>query len=246
MTETATPGMGHNKPPFDATYIDGAKGKVREFADAAGDWLDLKTITTDEQAEKLNDFIKGTRDLAKLIEAQRVKDKEPWLTGSREVDAAYAPLMAPLKASITKARDLLTGFMNRKKAAEEAERQAEVERLRKERETAEKELAASQARNDVMTEAEREADLKKLDKAEKKAARPTRVKVASATGGGRSVGLRTIRTAKLIKRRTAFLYLEERHGEEIDALLVSLANRELRGGAKSVDGFEIVETTKAT
>lgn len=236
MTESTTSAseaditIGHNRPPhFDPEEVAGYKARVADFADAAGEWLDLEKIETEEQASKLNDYITGARQLAKEIEEARKAAKQPHLDAGSAVDNAYKPLTNPLEKAVAKVKALLTAFALAKAEREEKARLEAIRKAREEHEAAEKAAREAASRNDVMGESEAEARLKEAEKAAKKAetARPTG-QIASATGGGRTAALRPYYDARVIGVKQAVLWAIETHPADVMDLLTRLANAEKR------------------
>lgn len=90
--------IGHNRPPpVDPQILAEKEAQVVAFLDAAGEWLDLKEIQTDEQAGYLTDFIAGARAKTREIEEFREDAKRPHLEAGRAVDAAVKPLTEKLR-----------------------------------------------------------------------------------------------------------------------------------------------------
>lgn len=126
MPDTA-PTAGHNAPPANAA-------RVTALIDAANIWLrDVKAISSDEQAARCQDFIRQIDATAKVIDGERKKEKEPYLTGAALVDTSYNAMLRPLQTAKTLLAPLRDGWLR------EIRRHQDEERLR----TA---LAAEEAR----------------------------------------------------------------------------------------------------
>lgn len=239
--------FGHNRPPpFDADALAEHERRAREFADAAGDYLDLGEIASEEDAQRLNDYMAGARKLRKEIDAARVAEKKPHDEAAKAVQAAFAPVLAILDKSVDKVKPLLTDYLRRKKEAADAEKRRKEHEAARAREEAARLAAQAAARNDVAGEAEAEAAAKEAARLEKEAARSAKAVVASATGGTRSAGLRTARTAEITNINQVFMHY--RSHPEVAALLTRLATADVR--AKDVDetaipGIRIIETQVA-
>ena len=203
-------GMGGNRPPLiDPDLLAREKARVQTFADAAGDWLDLGKIDTEEQAAKLHDYITGARAVAKQVDAARAEAKKPHDDAAKAVQATFRPLLDAIETAIGRVRPMLTDYLQRKKAAAKAEaerKRAEAARLAREAEEA---RAAAEARHDVLGEAEAAAAAEAAEKAAAEAARPARANVASYSGGGRSAGLRTQKSVVVDNIRQAFLAVQD-------------------------------------
>lgn len=245
MTE-AIAEIGHNRPPvYDATAVEAFEAKVREHADAAGAWLDKGEIGSEEDAERLNDLLAGCRALAKQIDDKRKAEKEPHLAAGRAVDTAFKRLTEPLSRTMDRLKPLLTGWAQKKRAEQEAARQAEIAAARKAEEEAREAAEKAAKRHDTMGEAEAAARLEAAQKAEREAERrKASGAIHSATGGGRTAALRTYRAARVVNVRRAFMALEEEFGAEIAEFLEGLANRRIRaakGKPVEIAGIEIIE-----
>lgn len=235
--------IGGNKPPvYDSDRFAELAGIVKQRADDVGAWLDLREITTEEQAEKLNDQIAGLRALAKEIEDQRKKDKEPHLEAGREVDRVFKDLSRPMDLALDKLKTLLTAWARKKAAEKETERQRKEAEASRIEEEARKDAEAAAARNDVIGEAEADARQAEVDRLRKGAAETTRINVASYTGGGRTAALRSYFSAGIKSRRQAFITLESLgYAPQLDEALVRLGNDALRKGHRDLPGFTVTE-----
>lgn len=245
--EDAPPPAGHNNPPpYDVDRYGALVAAARDFADAGGEWLDLKAIETEEQARYLVDFIDGARKKLKEVEAWRVDAKRPHDEAGKAVQTAAAKPKDILDASIRKALDLLTPYQQAKKRAEEEEARRRAEEARRQREEADRLAAQAAARNDIAGEVEAERLKKEAEKAAEAAARPVSGAVGSATGGGRTVALVKVRTAVIDEPLKVFLFFRNR--PEVLDVLQRLANGYVRAAAfdgNPIPGTHIVEEERA-
>jgi hypothetical protein len=202
--------LDHNRPPLiDPDLLDREKTRVRDFADAAGAWLDKGKLESDEDAGKLKDFIDGARGVVKQIDAARTEAKKPHDDAAKAVQAAFKPLLDTIENAIARTKPMLTVYLEEKRLAEEA-RRAEAARIaREEAQRAAEAAAAAQARHDVMGEAEAAAALEAAQAAEKAAQREFKVGIASASGGGRTAALRGQKVATIVNIRQAFLAVQD-------------------------------------
>ncbi len=121
-----------------AAYDDMAHAElnahVSVFCDAAGKWLDIKTVQTVDQAERLTDFITGARGLFKRVEDARKAAKKPWDDLGAEVQEAFTPLTAKLD-KLGKTMKAMQGDWLRREsdrlAREKAKAEAEARAARK-------------------------------------------------------------------------------------------------------------------
>lgn len=236
----------NNPPPFDAEAHGALAQRVNDFILAAGDWMDLGEIETEEQSQKLTDFVAGARKTFSAVEDARKAAKKPHDDAGAAVQAAFAPLAEKIKRAADRAKLMQSRYLA-KKQAEEAERKrrelAEAEERRKDAE-----LAAAQAatRNDIDGEVEAEAALKAAQKDIKAASRATKTTAQSATGGGRTMSLRTIYSAQIENINHAFVTYRDH--PEVAELLIRLANAEIRsqaGEKAAPKGFTLKEEKKA-
>jgi hypothetical protein len=220
-------GLGHNNPPpFDPEKLAAADARVKEWMDAAGDWLDLGEIRSEDQAARLTDMIDGARKVFKAVDEERKEAKKPHDEAGKAVQAAYTPLLDRLERTVAKLKPLMAKWLTKKEAEAEAERarmEAEAKRLAEE---AERLAAEAAARNDINAEIEAEEAAKAAARMAKEAARETGVNAKSATGGARTVSLREQRFAVLDNPFKAFAHFQK-HPDMI-ALLERLATAELR------------------
>lgn len=216
--------------PYDAAKHAAFKLRVTAFADACGKWRDLKKIDTAEQSGKLTDFVTGARGIEKLIEEQRKTEKKVWDDKGKVVQAAYADLLDVMKRAIDSVKPLQADWLTRE-AARMAREKAEEKRIADEK-AAEAERLAQQAaaRNDVMGEAEAERLRKEAEKGQRAAARPVKAKAGSASGGGRAMSLRNVRTAEIHSQNGVYMHFRE--DQRVIALLQQLANEAVRAGVE--------------
>ncbi len=104
MTDGPPP-AGHNLPPLvDPELLAKEQKRVADFADAAGAWLDLGGIETEEQAGKIKDFIDGARRVKAQLDMAHAVAKKPHLEAGRAVDATFRPLTAAIDNAIKRVR----------------------------------------------------------------------------------------------------------------------------------------------
>lgn len=242
MDDQAMTGMGHNNPPpYDPEVVANLEARVRELADAGGEWLGLEKIETEGQAEKANDFIKQARDASKEVEDARTKAKKPHLEAGKAVDEKFKSLTAPLDTLVAKLKKPLAAFAAEKQRQLDEERRRKQEEARKAEEEAERLRREAEARNDVIGMAEAEAAEKAAAKASKAAAKPARANIASATGGGRTMAMRTTYRAEVENLNKAFSFFRDHEyfGPKLRETLERMAEAERRAqdGAKSIPGI---------
>lgn len=238
------PRTHNNPPPFDPDIYAAKVAKVEAFAEAGGQWLELGQITTEEQATYLADLIDGARKLAKEIEAWRVEAKRPHDEMGEAVQKAAEHPKDTIDRVIKKALDLLTPWQVQKKRAEEARAAAAREEARKRAEEAQRLAAAAMARYDIAGEVAAEqaaAEAKDMARAADRI-EATGGQVQSASGGGRTIALVKVRSARIEKPLPVFMFFRD-HPDVVD-VLQRLANAHVR--AKAWDGKDIPGTHTIT
>jgi hypothetical protein len=154
-------GIGDNRPPetidqFDAEIL--LARLDRDYAELAGRFVELELgvakvpaqIMTEEQAKKITDWVgQQCRVLIAKAEADRVREKRPYLEGGRAVDKFFLDrikrltnAIGPIERRIKKYHDLKKIEQRRR---EEAERRQAQETLRRERDEAQRLAAEAQA-----------------------------------------------------------------------------------------------------
>jgi len=244
-----TPGLGHNQPdelPYDIEAYEKLEEGIERFNTAASEWLKLEAIETDEQAQKLTDFIAGARKLRQLAEKTRKEQKAPWDAKAKAVQSAFVTLIDRIDKIAKAPNALQAEWLKRKR--EEAEK-ARLEKIREAEEAkrrAEELERQAEARTDMAGLADAEKAKKEAEKLAKQAARETKVKAGSASGGTRAMGLRTVKSAKVTNLPKLFMHYKDH--PEVEEVLVRLANADLRNknvDDASIPGIEIITEEKA-
>lgn len=234
----------NNPPPFSQETVDAHAANASQFVDAAGQWLDLKEITDEAEAARLNDFISGVKKAKKAADDARKAEKKPHDDAGKAVQAAYKPILDKFDLTIKKVAPMLTAHMERKEAERRAEAARQAEEARKAQEEAARLAAQAEARNDIAGEVAAEEAKERAEQLAKDADRAAKAstQVSSATGGGRTASLRTIRKARITNMRVLFMHYQDR--PELAECLLSMANADIR--SRDVDhtkipGIEIIE-----
>lgn len=253
--------IGHNSGataplPYDeATYLD-LQGRVRALAETGGAWLDLGSIDTEERAKKAVDFTAQVKKGLKIIEDERKKAKQPHADAGKAVDDAFKKLVAPLTKLSDGLSRLMTAYQQQQQRIKDEERRQRQAEEQARADAARKAAEEAARRNDVMGAAAAEAEAAEAEKAVKQAAKPQTVRLESATGGARTVSMRTYYTAGFdpdmpedVARTKAFVALSrnEEHRAKLDALLLQLAEAERRSstGADQIAGITFTSQQKA-
>lgn len=242
MPEARAPGdllpADHNKPPEDP-YLDRLKESHAGLADEAAD-LELEAlelpekVNTEEEAQKVTDFVAKAKKLTRRTEKTREEEKEPWLSRGRTVDGFFKRLAAPIDARVTRLQADLNAYARAKAERERAERQererlerAEAERQRQEAEAARREAERLQREADAEAARirsaadaeERAAAEKAMREREQEAAEQRRFAEAAAKDAAKS-------------ERVA-----DSHGKAADGAVGKLAKTTSSGGSTSTTTF---------
>lgn len=237
----------NNPPPFDPEVFADLAKTVDEFmASSTAIRKKAVPIANEEHAALLTDHIGGLRGLTKKVDDARKAAKKPHDDAGKAVQEAFNPLLDRIKLALDFMLAEQTAWL-RKKAAAEAARKAEEDRIAKEKQAEADRLAAeAAATGDFDAEARAAEAQKQADELAKQAAKPATVNQASASGAGRTIGMVKVRSAKITNINLLFLHYRDR--PEVAEVLLRLANADIR--AKDVDdsliqGIEIIETETA-
>lgn len=234
--------VGDGVTAFDAGKIALYSANVASFCDACGAWKDLGRIETQEQSERLTDFVAGARGLAKKIEDGRKAEKKVHDDRAKAVQSAYSPLLAKLDLVLNMMKEMQGDWLRRENARIEAEKAEAARIAREEAEAAERARIAAEARNDISGIVDAETAAKAAEEKAAEAARETRARAGSATGGGRTMALRKTKFAEIHNPRACFVFFEK-HPDLLDTLQ-RLANAAVRAG-ETVPGVNVIEKETA-
>lgn len=252
LDSTELAGIGHNHPPalpYDLAKFQLLELRAREIADAGADWIKLPSVDSEEHAGKANDFLAQVKSIEKETEAERKKQKAPHDAAGKAVDAAFKGLLAPLGKIADGVKPKLLDFARRKAAEEAAEKARLADEARQKQEEAARLAAQAEERGDVFGQAAAEEAAKDAEKMAKAAAKETKTQVKSATGGGRTMAMRTTwKVDQITNMNQAFSFFRdhERYGTAVRELFTRMAEAERRAvdGVNEIPGitFKEVET----
>jgi len=232
-----------DKPkPYNVVAHAAFELRVAAFTEACGKWADIKEIASAEQAERLSDFIDGARGLFKKVDDQRKADKKPHDDRGAAVQAAFVKMLDKLKAAADRLKPMQAAWLTKEQARIDAEK-AEQRRLADEKaEAARQQAAQAAARNDVSGEVEAAVALKEAEKEAKAAKREVKAKAGSASGGGRSMAIREVRTAKILNQNAVYMHFRD-HADVVE-LLQRLSTAAVRAGVEFPETVILVEIQK--
>lgn len=247
LFDAPAPAGHNNPPPFDPMVLAEKEAEVLSFVEAAGEWLDLGEIQTDEQQGYLTDFVDGARKKAKQLEDWRVTTKEPHRKAAEAVDNAVKPASTKLRTALDRALDMLGKYQGKKRReAEKKAQDARDEAARVAQEAEQKRLQAVE-RNDISGEVDAEATKKEAEEkarlAEREVAEAGRAR--SASGAGRTVAMVKIKTARIDNIRLAFMAVQD--SEIVVEAVQRALNTKIRaaGFTGTIAGVTIEETERA-
>lgn len=228
MTEAAS--IGHNRPPKSIFET------IDDLHTEASAWCDGAAIETDEQAITLGKLLDMLADAHKACEAERKEKVKPFDEARDRIQEVYVPFTKKAKSAIDAVKVVRDGYLSKKQAAID-------EAARKAREEAEalKRAADEEIRRTRGNLEEREAAERKLEEA--KAAEHKAIALAKAKPpniGGRKTVSKTWETT-ISDPVAAANYCWQNHKEEMLALVLTLAKRDVKDGKREIPGFLIRE-----
>jgi hypothetical protein len=227
----AAPSIGHNVKELSLAE------QISEYAHMALGWLTTTGIKDKTSADMAGNYRAKLLDFKKQADSAREDQVRPHLDAQREINAEFKPLIAEAEAAANQIRDALTVWMRAEQVRLEAEQRAKYEAERKAAEAERARLAAEQAKR--MTD-DPIAALTDPDPAPEVVlpASPAPVKVNAGGQRGRAAGLRTVTRCVVTDHAAALAYFAGH--EEVHALVVKLAEKALKAGAK-VPGADLVK-----
>ncbi len=245
--------IGDNNPP-EPTPFEAIAQEINDLYDEAKGWLDGRPVTSQGQADGLNQLINLIGDAEKRADKLRKEEVKPFDDGKKEVQARYLPLIGQTKTITGKAIMAKEGA---KKALAPWLEKIDAEKREKERIAAEKaealraeaDAARAKASADDLAareEADRLAD--EARKAAQKAAYAAKDKAQAVSGTGRATGLRTYHTAEITDMRKFAQWVWERRRADLDDWMTHFANRLVHDNpdtAKAIPGLVVHEERKA-
>lgn len=227
-----------NITPFEALSMD-----IDDLLLEARNWADGDPAQTQEQVDTIARLIDDLNDRAKLLEAERVREKKPLDDQIKAIQDKFNVYLAPLsnktvKGKVPLALDALNAAKRPFLLAREAEIQAAAAKAREEAEAKAREAAEAAraaAANDLDA---REAADAKIEEAERAAseARAAEKEKAHAHGGGRAQGLRTRVVAEITDMAGAVRFYWATNRAAFEDLTQNLADTDARQNRRAAEG----------
>lgn len=237
--------IGNNGGP-ELTAFDAVKINITDLYDEAKLWLDGTRVETQEQADALNTLKARIKDAIKAAETQRVIEGAPHKQAIDEIQARYNELIGnnksvtgiALKAEEACNKALKPYLLELDRQQQETARIAREEAERKQREAMEAMRQRDAANLQEREDAERLVmEAKQADAAANQAEKAR----AHAKGEGRATGLRTVHRAQMVDRQLAAKWVWLDRNEELMTWIQDQADKAVRGGVRSIAGFEVIE-----
>lgn len=232
------PPKDHNQPAANDEHsaFDLIKKEIEDLFEEATNWCDGEPISSQEMHDAVEKLYDGLHEAGKRADTLRVAEKKPLDDKIAAIQAAYNPLIQAKKGKVDLGKSELGKLLAvwRKKVADEKAAAAAAK-------AAEAAAAAQAAQDAIRASAgnlaarvdaeERLAHAATLQKQAKRADK------AATTG----LGLRTVWSAKLVDEEAAMEWCWARAKAELLAVAQRNADELVRGGARTVPGFRVVD-----
>jgi hypothetical protein len=235
MTKAATAAKLKNISPFDEIVLE-----IEDLFAEARNWADGTPIENQAQCDALDKLDKALLDAGKRLDALRVEEKRPLDEQVQQIQDRYNPFIQPRRGKVDVARSAL----NPVRAAWK-----EAERKRKEQAALQARIEAEQLRDEsqrLMQESagnlEARIDAEHMLDSAKLADKGARQMEKAATT---NLGLRTTYRPELTDLSAATKHYWSTRREDFVALLMTLAEADVRAGKRMIPGFEIHEEKRA-
>jgi len=233
-----------NDPETGKTAFDAIKTDIDDLYDEAKNWLDGAPIENQAQADAVATLIDRFHKAWKAADEQRDKEKRPHMEAANAVQAKYKPLLDRADKAKSLAKTAQATWLKKLRDEQKAIADAAAAAALKQAQEAREAIAAANAA----------ADLDAREKAEDLVAE-AKAMIADATmlgkvkaqargeGASRAIGLKSVwiphLTDGVLAMRHYWLIPDRR--AELEALMLDMARKDVRAGARSIPGFEIKE-----
>lgn len=243
-------------PPLEASALPdwpAIKTALDDTLSEARNWADGVHIASQEQADAVARLRDELRKIAKAADAARIAEKAPLDAQIAAIQDRYNAYLAPATnrkpGEVTKAvsalGNLLTDWLKR----------LDDERREREREAAAEAARAAAEALAARADAKASGDLHVLDDADDKLAvaeallkqaKGVAAEKVQAKGTDRATGLRSFWVAEMAPGggTDALRHYLKIKPERVRAFLQSLADEDVRGGARAIPGFTVRERRK--
>jgi hypothetical protein len=226
--------------PKKPTPFEMAQTEILDLYATAKDFADGEPIASAEMAEVITKLHDALHEAGRAAEALRVAEKKPLDDLIDEIQSRYNPLVQPKKGRVALGKEALAALLTpwrakvaAEKAARAAAAAADAARLQAEATAA---IRASSGNLEAREKAE------EMLETAKEAGKFAKREDKRATTG---TGLRTVWIATLTDAEAALNWAYEKDPAAFTALVQSMADAAVRGGARDVPGFTVNETKVA-
>jgi hypothetical protein len=237
MIDDGPPPAGHNRPPpYDAAEVEKLREIVAEWSASATAWERAGTLRDKDEAEALNKFVVGLRDLYKRVDEAKKKAAAPHTEALDATRAVYDKLADAVKKISGKVKPMLDAFVKAEAERAKAEAAAKAARLMAEAQEARRKAEILAQSGDALAEAEAAAEVKAAEKAAMKAVKAEAAGPKVSLGGGsRAPAIVKLRKARVTDLRKAFIRFE--NDPRVHDAILACASEVVR--AKDYDGAPI-------
>jgi hypothetical protein len=237
MIQAAEAIIGHNNPP-EPTPFEAWKAHLDDLRTEAGHWLDGSAITSQAEADAVSKLLDAFRKAGKDADKARAEEKRPHDEAAKAVQQMWKPLLDTAELASDTCKKVLAPWLQKLEEEQRAKAVAARKQAEEEAQKAAEALRASGTEIDAREQAE--AQVRSAELAQAHAERAEKQK-AHAKGGERAVGLRTYYTPVMVDRKAALLHYLAQQPDAFADLLQKLAEIDVRGGKRSIPGFEVRE-----
>jgi len=218
--------LGHNGGPVDP--LDAHNASIRDLAELASG---LTAITTQDQADAVDDILGQAKDAIKTAEEARKAEKKPHDDAAKAVQERWKPVIAIAEAAKDTAQAILTPW--KVKLADEAKEREDA--ARKAADALQEQARANLHSDDVAQRVEAEIALTLAAKA-----------TAKANAIGREPkGLRTTWDAEVTDYGLALAHYKRTRTGDLKEFIDNLAGQDARGSRPNIPGVVYHERKKA-
>jgi hypothetical protein len=224
---------GGNRMPWEIVF-----GEIDDLYDEAKNYAsDGFAIESAEQEAEINRIDKALLAKAQEADAFRVEEKRPLDEQIEAIQERYNPFIQKGKGKVDTARASLKALLTAWRTEQQRKKDADARRIREEAEEAER-LAQQAFRQTSVADLEEREEAERLAK---RAADLTKQANKASKAATTGTGLRTKRIATMTDQRAAIGAMWKQNPQAFVDLAQQLADTAVRGGARSIDGFNITE-----
>lgn len=232
--------LGANGGPPLAAPDELVIAEINDLYEEAKNFADGEPISSPEIAEAITKLYDSLHDAGKRADEMRIAEKKPHDDAVQAVQDKWNPFVQPKRGKVALGKEALGALLTpwRKKLADEAAAKAAAAREEAAKLEAEA-TAAIRASSGNLAERERAEEL--LDTAKEANKFAGRQERRATTG----LGLRTVWVATMTDPEAAMDWAYGKNQVAFAELAQSLADAEVRLGARAVPGFEIKDEKRA-